>query len=54
MTDELPVADLPPDPEQRAAEPRPPERRVSRPRAKFQWPPECLWPFVDRGWDREN
>jgi hypothetical protein len=23
----------------------------SRPKAAFQWPPDCLWPFIDRRWD---
>jgi hypothetical protein len=23
----------------------------NRPKAAFQWPPDCLWPFIDQAWD---
>lgn len=34
--------DLPPD------EPRHPDLLATRPKATFQWPPDCLWPFIDQ------
>jgi len=23
----------------------------AKPKATFRWPPDCLWPFIDHGWD---
>jgi len=47
--------DLPPDTEQQRDEAGPPERRASsRPKATFQWPPDCLWPFIDGAWEQES
>jgi hypothetical protein len=27
---------------------------TSRPKATFQWPPDCRWPSIDHGGVREN
>jgi hypothetical protein len=40
------------DPELDAEETVQPESTESR--ASFQWPPDCLWPFDDRGAAGEN
>ena len=26
-----------------------PKDFAHRPKAVFQWPPDCLWPFIDHG-----
>lgn len=55
MRDRSPFVYLPPDADQRADEAKPTERRVTRrPKATFRWPPDCLLPFLDEGWDPEN
>lgn len=55
MKDSLPFVYLPPDPNRHPDEPSPPERGVTRrPKATFRWPPDCLLPFIDEGWDPEN
>jgi hypothetical protein len=41
-----------PDSDQRSNEPRKPERLATRPKATFQWPPDCVWPFT--GYNRDN
>jgi hypothetical protein len=25
-----------------------------KPKATFRWPPDCLWPFIDDGLDRDT
>jgi DNA-binding NtrC family response regulator len=35
-------------------EPRKSELLTARSKATFQWPPDCLWPFIDHGWDSET
>jgi hypothetical protein len=25
-----------------------------KPKATFQWPPDCLWPFIDHGPENET
>jgi hypothetical protein len=25
-----------------------------KPKATFQWPPNCLWPFIDHGSDNDT
>jgi len=30
-------------------EPEHSEVAISRPKATFQWPPDCMWPFMDHG-----
>ena len=29
-------------------------RRTARPKATFQWPPDCLWPFIDDRWKSDS
>ncbi len=41
-------ADPSPDPKAQPDDPRRSEPLVTRPKATFQWPPDCLWPFVDQ------
>ncbi len=43
-----------PDPEQHPDESQPSELVSAGPKGAFQWPPDCAWPFIDRGWDRET
>jgi len=54
MTDqELP--DVSPDQDCQTDEKRPKDRRrTARPKATFQWPPDCLWPFIDDGWNGDT
>ena len=48
IMDETPVAQLTPVADPHTDEPNPSERRTPRrKKAAFQWPPDCLWPFVD-------
>jgi hypothetical protein len=54
MTSKVPSADLSLDPDQHPEEPKPFEQRRTRTKATFQWPPDCLWPFMDGGWDSET
>jgi hypothetical protein len=54
MKNKLPFPDPSPDPDQHPYEPRTSELLTPRPKATFQWPPDCLWPFIDRGWDSET
>ena len=42
MINRIPIADPSPDPETQADEPRPPEPLVTKPKATFQWPPDCV------------
>jgi hypothetical protein len=42
------------DPDQHPKEQRTSELLTTRPKTTFQWPPDCLWPFIDRGWDSET
>ncbi len=54
MMNRLPFADPSPDPHKHPDERRPSELLTTKPKATFQWPPDCLWPFIDRGWDSET
>jgi hypothetical protein len=54
MMNKTPSAVLLPDSEQPSNEPRKPEFLSTRPKATFQWPPDCLWPFIDHEWDSET
>jgi hypothetical protein len=55
MGKNVPPVDLSPDAYPRPDQPNPSERRtMPRPKATFQWPPDCLWPFLDRSWDDES
>jgi hypothetical protein len=37
-----------PGPRERPDEPKPAEPLVTKPKVTFQWPPDCLWPFIDQ------
>jgi hypothetical protein len=54
MMNRPPFIDPLPDPDLRPDEPRPPELLTARPKATFQWPPDCLRPFIDHRWDNET
>jgi hypothetical protein len=45
----IPAADPSPDRDDYCGGPEPPELPVARPKAAFQWPPDCAWPFIERG-----
>jgi hypothetical protein len=48
--------DLLPDPDQHAHETEKTPLLSVRTKATFQWPPDCLWPFIDQdcGWDSDT
>jgi hypothetical protein len=54
MMHRIPFADPSPDREDHVGEPNPPQLFVTRPKAAFQWPPDCLWPFVGRKGDNDS
>ena len=55
MTSRVPSADPSPDPDQHPDTLKPMERRrPTRLKATIQWPPDCLWPFLDNRWDSET
>jgi hypothetical protein len=54
MKNKVPLTVPSPDPDQHPNEPRKSEPLTARPKVTFQWPPDCLWPFIDRGWDSET
>jgi hypothetical protein len=54
MMSRVTLADLSPDTDQHPDERMPSERPTSRAKVTFQWPPDCLWPFIDNGWDSET
>ncbi len=45
----IPFADPSPGRDHHCGGPKPPELFVTRPKAAFQWPPDCAWPFIDHG-----
>jgi hypothetical protein len=45
MISEVPLNDSHKQPD----EPKKLEKLIRRPKAAFQWPPDCFWPFVDHG-----
>jgi hypothetical protein len=49
MMHRIPFADPSSDRDDHYGEPTLPEVVASRPKAAFQWPPDCAWPFMDRG-----
>jgi hypothetical protein len=53
MINKTPPVATSPDSERPPDEPRKPEF-LSRPKATFQWPPDCVWPFIDHDWDSET
>ena len=50
MMNKVPKLDSSPDPEQ----PKQIDPLAIRPKAAFQWPPNCVWPFIDLRWDSET
>ncbi len=50
----IPFADPSPDRDDHCEEPTLPEVLASRPKAAFQWPPDCVFPFMDRGSDGDT
>ena len=50
----IPFADPSPDRDDHYEEPTLPEVLTSRTKAAFQWPPDCVWPFVDRASDSDT
>jgi hypothetical protein len=54
MMNRIPFPDPSPDPDQPPDETTPSEHLTVRPRATFQWPPDCLWPFIDRNRDTDS
>jgi hypothetical protein len=53
MIHEIRFADTSPNPRTQADEPKSSEPLVTKPKATFQWPPDCLWPFIDQEVDRD-
>jgi hypothetical protein len=47
-------ADTSPNPRTQADEPKSSEPLVTKPKATFQWPPDCLWPFIDQEVDGDT
>jgi hypothetical protein len=47
MKNKAPAAGLPTQPDGDPDELKPPELLVTRSKATFQWPPDCLWRFID-------
>jgi hypothetical protein len=35
-------------------EPKKLQALTYKPKATFHWPPDCLWPFMDDGLDRDT
>jgi hypothetical protein len=54
MINRIPFADPSPDRDDQCGELNPPELLVIRPKAAFQWPPDCVWPFIDRKSDSDT
>jgi hypothetical protein len=50
MMSEIPFYDSIPQPDQ----PEKSEVVTSRPKARFQWPPNYLWPFMEHGPETET
>jgi hypothetical protein len=54
MMKNVPFADPFAEADNLAPDTEPSERRMSGPKTALQWPPDCLWPFVDGGRDGES
>ena len=50
MMSEIPSSDSFPEPDELEK----PDVVTSRPKSRFQWPPNCLWPFMDHGPETET
>jgi hypothetical protein len=49
MMKKIPFADPSPDRDDHPGVPKLPEPLATNREATFQWPPDCLLPFMDRG-----
>jgi hypothetical protein len=54
MENKVPFIDPSPDPGGGPNEPRKSELLTVGAKATFQWPPDCLWPFVDHKEDNDT
>jgi len=54
MENKVPFIDPSPDPDGGPNEPRTSELLTVGPKATFQWPPDCRWPFVDHKGDNDT
>jgi hypothetical protein len=54
MMRRIPFVDPSPERDDHCGEPASSELIANRPKAAFQWPPDCLWPFTDRGSDTDT
>ena len=54
LMNRIPFADPSPDPDSHSDESKPLERIAIIPKAAFQWPPDCTWPFIDHGRDSDT
>jgi hypothetical protein len=52
--DRIPLADPSTDRDDHCGVPTSPEPVVIIQKAAFQWPPDCVWPFMDRGSDSDT
>ena len=50
----IPFADPCPDRDDHCGVPTLPEPLAVVRKATFQWPPDCVWPFVDSGSDSDT
>jgi hypothetical protein len=48
------LADPSPERDDHYGEPTLSEGLARRPKAAFQWPPDCMWPFKDHGSDSDT
>jgi hypothetical protein len=53
MMNKIPFADPSPDRDDHLGVPKPSEPLAITRNAAFQWPPDCLWPFIDGGSEGE-
>jgi hypothetical protein len=49
MMNKIPFADPSPDRDDHCSGPEPPELLATGPRAAFERPPDCAWPFINHG-----
>jgi hypothetical protein len=54
MMNKIPFADPSPDRDDHLGVPKPSEPLAITRKAPFQWPPDCFWPFIDRGSEGET
>jgi hypothetical protein len=54
MMQKIPFADPSPDRDDHCGEPASSAVIANKPKAAFQWPPDCVWPFMDWGSDTDT